>query len=144
MAETDHPVALQRIGEKHEEEDPTSIEAIGSGGLGVSPTSRRLAGLFSEEESPLLSRLDEAAKAIRELEILDPATRDFTQGFENARAELEDLSVSLSRYLDNLDFDAGEQSAVESRLDILSSLKRKYGPSVDDVLVHRENANPIR
>lgn len=103
-------------------------------------TTRQLVDLFSENEVSVTSRLHEAGRALRELESVDPAARAFTAGFDTARVELEELSASLTRYLDGLEFDPAEQQAIEARLDILSGLKRKYGPSLEEVLAHREEA----
>ena len=47
---------------------------------------------------------------------------------------LEDVSKRLEDILDGLDFDGERLLQVESRLDLINSITRKYGGQVDDVL----------
>ena len=47
---------------------------------------------------------------------------------------LEDVSKRLEDILDGLDFDGDRLLQVESRLDLINSITRKYGGQVDDVL----------
>lgn len=55
-----------------------------------------------------------------------------------AVAELQDISAALSDIADSLDFDESEARRVEERLDLIRSLRKKYGPTVEDVLSFRE------
>ncbi len=55
-------------------------------------------------------------------------------------AEMQDISDTLSDLTDGLEFDEAEARAVEDRLDLIRSLKKKYGPSVEDVLAFRDRA----
>jgi len=48
--------------------------------------------------------------------------------------QLEDVVGSLRRYLRQVESDEPRLDEVEARLDILNRLKRKYGPSLDDVI----------
>ena len=59
---------------------------------------------------------------------------------EAASAELRDIADTLSDLSENLEFDEEEARRVEDRLDLIRSLKRKYGPSADDVTEFRRKA----
>lgn len=52
----------------------------------------------------------------------------------NAKIELQDVSDSLNKYLTNTQFDEGEFNRVDERLDVYSSIKRKYGKDVAGVI----------
>ena len=49
------------------------------------------------------------------------------------------IKKQLSDVIDELDFDAGSLQQIEARLEVIHSITRKYGGSVDDVLDYYEN-----
>ena len=96
--------------------------------------------LLSTGDSSVIGQLAEAQKLITELERLDPEAIDTTQGFDAARIELEELARGVESYLDAAEFDAEAVSELERRVDQLETLKRKYGNTVEEILVHGEQA----
>lgn len=59
---------------------------------------------------------------------------------EALSAEMQDLTDTLSDMADGLEFDEAEARRVEDRLDLIRSLKKKYGATVEEVLRFREKA----
>ena len=55
---------------------------------------------------------------------------------QSAYYQLEDASYSLRNYRDNIEFNPERLEEVEDRLDMLSSLKRKYGDNAEDILAY--------
>lgn len=55
---------------------------------------------------------------------------------QSAYYQLEDASYSLRNYRDNIEFNPERLEEVEDRLDLLSSLKRKYGDNAEDILAY--------
>jgi len=56
-------------------------------------------------------------------------------------SQLNDLAASLSRYIDGLDSDGpAELEMLQQRRALVTSLMRKYGPSLDEVLAYYENS----
>jgi DNA repair protein RecN (Recombination protein N) len=98
------------------------------------------AGLLGQEEAGVLARLGELQKLVRELEKLDPSVRERTSGLEGAVLELQDMERALCDYSEELELDPAEAAALEARINLLESLKRKYGPTLADVLSHRDEA----
>ena len=88
----------------------------------------------------ILERLSEVQRLVRDLEKLDPSIRDRTASLETACLELQDLESNLADYSDELDIDPAEAASLEERVNLLESLKRKYGPSLTDVLARRDAA----
>jgi DNA repair protein RecN (Recombination protein N) len=88
----------------------------------------------------ILERLAEVQRLVRDLEKLDPSIRDRTSSLETACLELQDLESNLADYANELDINPAEAAALEERVNLLESLKRKYGPSLTDVLARREAA----
>lgn len=91
-------------------------------------------------EDGILERLTEVQRLVRDLEKLDPSIRERTASLETACMELQDLESTLTDYADELDIDPAEAATLEERVNLLESLKRKYGPSLGDVLSRREAA----
>lgn len=88
----------------------------------------------------ILERLTEVQRLVRDLEKLDPAIRDHTASLETACLELQDLEQNLTDYADELDIDPAEAATLEERVNVIETLKRKYGPSLADVLARRATA----
>ncbi len=88
----------------------------------------------------VLGRLAEVQRLVRELEKLDPSIREQTASLETAVLELQDLESNLADYAGELDIDPAEAAALEERVNLLESLKRKYGPTLADVIARRESA----
>ncbi len=93
--------------------------------------------LISQGEDALMDRLGQLQKICRDLESLDPELRESLEGLDRAVMELQEIDSSLTVYLDSLSTDPGELAALEQRINTLESLKRKYGPSLSDVLARR-------
>ncbi|MEO5712194.1 MAG: DNA repair protein RecN [Luteolibacter sp.] len=88
----------------------------------------------------ILERLSEVQRLVRDLEKLDPSIRERTASLETACLELQDLESNLADYADELDINPAEAANLEERVNLLESLKRKYGPSLTDVLARRDAA----
>jgi len=88
----------------------------------------------------ILERLGEVQRLVRDLEKLDPSVRERTGGLETAVLELQDLERALAEYSEELEIDPQEAAALEERVNLLESLKRKYGPTLADVLERRDTA----
>jgi DNA repair protein RecN (Recombination protein N) len=91
-------------------------------------------------EDGILERLSEVQRLVRDLEKLDPSICERTASLETACLELQDLESNLADYADELDIDPAEAASLEERVNLLESLKRKYGPSLADVLARRDAA----
>ncbi|MBK1825781.1 DNA repair protein RecN [Haloferula rosea] len=97
-----------------------------------------VAGHLGGEDDGVLQRLSEVQRLVRELEKLDPTVADRTLGLEGAVLELQELEESLRDYADDLDLDPAEAAELEERVNLFENLKRKYGPTLQAVLAHRD------
>lgn len=88
----------------------------------------------------ILERLADVQRLVRDLEKLDPSVRDRTAGLETATLELQELEGTLADYAGELDTDPAEAAGLEERVNLVESLKRKYGPGLADVLARRDAA----
>jgi len=106
----------------------------------LAEAARAMAGLLSESEECILDRLGEVQRLARDLEKLDPSVAESLQGLATASVELEELARTLARYLAELDLDPAGAQALEDRVNLVESLKRKYGATLADVIAWQEKA----
>ena len=102
--------------------------------------STAVAQELTESEPSILSRLGDTARLLRELEKLDPAAAKLTEGHTAALVELEELARELVTYSEKLDLDPEQLAELEERLNLIQTLKRKYGPTLEQVVVFGEEA----
>jgi DNA repair protein RecN (Recombination protein N) len=102
-------------------------------------TSAAASGTLAGEDG-ILAQLAVLQRQARELEKLDPSTASLLAPLETALVELQELEANLTDYADSLDSDPAEAAVLEERVNLIESLKRKYGPSLADVLARRDEA----
>ncbi len=75
-----------------------------------------------------------AAAAIRSAAELDPRLAEHASRLEGLAEESSDAAAEIRRYGDVLDTDPRRLEAIESRLAVLDTIKRKYGGTLDSAL----------
>lgn len=86
------------------------------------------------EEGSLFNQLGALGRTLHELQRIDSAAQTFADAHEQTVASLRDLQASLSRYTDRVDLDPARLAQLEERLNLIHSLKRKYGASLAEVI----------
>jgi len=94
-------------------------------------------GHLSEAITP---GLEDLQRATAELRKIDPATADLADEVESSVVQMQELERSVMDYLDELEIDPAEVQEVEERFNLVETLKRKYGPTLQDALDHAEAA----
>ena len=87
-----------------------------------------------EGEQAALASLGQVWKRIEELSALDPRFAPYLEPREAVKSQLEDLAHFLRAYGSDIDASPARLQEVEDRLALLERLKRKYGPSLADVI----------
>ena len=86
--------------------------------------------------SSLLSGMRSLGKRLDEIARLDPsAMREATGRHHEVLSSLNDWSAEVAEYLSSLEAQPGRADELESRLATIERLKKKYGPSIDPILV---------
>lgn len=90
---------------------------------------------LTEADGAVTDQLGHFFHLLREIESLDPERGALLTGqLEECVTALQDLSRELGDYAESIDLDAEELARLEDRLDLIQRLKRKYGPTLADVL----------
>ena len=73
-----------------------------------------------------------------ELAALDPQFQPYLDARDGIKSQLEDLAAFLRQYAAGIEASPARLQQVEERLALLERLKRKYGPTLQDVVARRE------
>jgi DNA repair protein RecN (Recombination protein N) len=95
---------------------------------------------LSDDENSLAAQAGSLGRTLMEMKRLDPDALCLFSLHEQALSFLRDLQSDLSHYADKLDIDPARLPLLEERLNLIQSLKRKYGPTVADVIESGELA----
>ncbi|MBN1685805.1 MAG: DNA repair protein RecN [Spirochaetales bacterium] len=90
--------------------------------------------LVAESGNGTLASLRSAAHDLSALSGIDISLAPYIERFNNAYYEIEDISESIRRYRDGIDFSPRRLEECEERLSALRRLEKKYGPTIKDVI----------
>ena len=90
-------------------------------------------GLLYEQEGAALPLLSQVWKRVADLSAIDASFAGHLQARDGIRAQLDDLALTLRDYHERFDVAPGRLAEVEDRLALLERLKRKHGPTLEDV-----------
>ncbi|CAN5897676.1 DNA repair protein RecN [soil metagenome] len=82
-----------------------------------------------------------AVQSLTSLEKIDPGMAAARQTAETAALQLEELVRDLRNFAEGVEYDQNRLADIEERLNLISSLKRKYGDSVKEILEFETRAN---
>jgi DNA repair protein RecN (Recombination protein N) len=94
-------------------------------------------GALYEEDHAVLAGLNAVWKRVGELAALDARFASFLERRDGVQSELEELAFFLRDYASNLDASPERLQQVEDRLAQLEHLKRRYGPTLAEVIEKR-------
>lgn len=97
--------------------------------------------LYDDDEHGLATLLGDAQNAASELSEYGKKFKDFATSVDDGAYALNDARSELSSLMDQMDFDEERFQYVTNRLDTLNSLKKKYGPSLEDVFKFYEKVD---
>lgn len=90
--------------------------------------------MLDAEEFSSLSNVRSAMNDLESIEEYDTSYKELSGQLAETFYALEDISKRLEDVVDSLEFDGNRLMQVESRLDLIHSITRKYGGQVKDVL----------
>ena len=91
-----------------------------------------------ESDDAILAGLGSVWRRVAELAALDPQFTPYLDSRDGIKSQLEDLAGFLRKYADNIEASPARLQQVEERLALLERLKRKYGPTLADVIARRD------
>jgi DNA repair protein RecN (Recombination protein N) len=87
-----------------------------------------------ESDQAVLAGLGGVWKRVGELATIDTQFAPYLDARDNIKSQLEDLAFFLRNYAEGVDAAPARLQQVEDRLSLLERLKRKYGPTLSEVI----------
>ncbi|HFI0304211.1 TPA: DNA repair protein RecN [Streptococcus suis] len=100
----------------------------------IADTLTNAYALLDNEDFSSVNNIRSAMGDLQSLEEFDPEYKVLSTSLTEAYYVMEDVAKRLGDVVDNLEFDGNRLMQLESRLDLLNTMTKKYGGSVDDVL----------
>ncbi|MCI8640469.1 MAG: DNA repair protein RecN [Clostridia bacterium] len=85
-----------------------------------------------------IDSLNIAIKALEKIETIDVRYETISSNLKNIYYELQEIGIDISKYREDIYFNEAERTEVEERLDLIYSLKRKYGNNILEILNYKE------
>lgn len=78
-----------------------------------------------------------AIKALEKIENIDKKYEQLSSSLKNIYYELQEVSREINGQKEEIYFDEEENNFIEERLDLINTLKRKYGNSIQEILEYK-------
>ena len=96
-----------------------------------------------DDDASDYSSLSMVRNAMNELESASqfdaPSYAKLSEKIADAYYLLEDAAADLEKRIDDLEFNPSELAMIEDRISVLTTLKKKYGPELTDILAYLAN-----
>ena len=123
-----------------EEEQVTQEHNRASNAAKLLQLSQAALDLLAESETSLLTQAGVIGRTLQELHRVDAGAMSLAELHEQGVSSLRDLQSELSRYADKVDVDPARLAELDERLNLLHTLKRKYGATLGEVMAFGEEA----
>lgn len=107
--------------------------------------AEKIASNLQEAEGQIntnaIDAMNIAIKALEKIESYNEEYSEIANRLKGAYYEIQEAARDLAYLGEDLYFDEDEQTKVEERLDLINSLKRKYGNDISEILEYKEKVN---
>ena len=86
-----------------------------------------------------IDALSTAIRALEKIEDIDKQYEETSSNLKNIYYELQEISRDISNNSEEICFDEAERNNIEERLDMIYSLKRKYGNTIEEIIEYKNN-----
>lgn len=85
-----------------------------------------------------IDAISKAVKALEKIEGIDEKYQEKSNNLKSIYYDLQELARDINYFKEDIDFDEEERQKVETRLDLIFSLKRKYGNNIEEIIAYKE------
>ena len=85
-----------------------------------------------------IDSINVAIRALEKIESIDDIYSEKLSSLKNIYYDIQELSRDITNLNEDIYFDEEERNEIESRLDVIYSLKRKYGNSIEEILTYKD------
>ncbi len=95
---------------------------------------------LADEDDSILLRMTQVQRSLREIQKLDIHSSEIADGFAAAQAMTEESARAIRTYADHLEIDPEKVTVLEERINLIETLKRKYGKNLGEILLFGQKA----
>jgi len=88
-------------------------------------------------DGAILGQLRRISGSICDLSTIDHSLQDLASSLEGAYLQLEDAAITLRDYASHIESDPAALQQADDRLDLIGRLKKKYAPTVEEILSYK-------
>lgn len=92
-------------------------------------------------DGAILGQLRRITGSVAELATIDHSLQELAGSLENAYLQLEDAAITLRDYASRIESDPAALQQTDDRLDLINRLKKKYAPTVAEILAYQAGIN---
>ncbi|TGK17482.1 DNA repair protein RecN [Leptospira fluminis] len=123
-----------------EEEELSKEESLLSHGERLSENLEIITGLLSETEDSVLSSFSRILIAAEKMKGIHSDYAELEGALREVYVTLREINTNVQDQKDEIYFSPDRLAHVQGRLDLIQKLKKKYGGSVQEVLLSKRNA----
>ena len=101
---------------------------------------RALYDSFDRHES-VMDLIGQVSKDLSQMEQLDPSLSQNLESVDALTHQVDELARALRSYRDGIEYSPDRLQELQERLDLINSLKRKYGSTIGEILAFGERAS---
>ena len=124
-----------------EEEQVTQEYQRASNAAKLLQLSQTALDALAESDDALLTQAGIVGRTLQELQRVDAGASPILELHGQAVGSLRELQAELSRYVDKVDLNPERLQELEERLNLIHSLKRKYAPTLAEVIAFGADAH---
>ena len=124
-----------------EDAEIEKLHAVAANAREILQLSSSAVDLLTESEESLLERITAVRRLFLSLERIDEESAvKFQEQLEQISDAIRNLSDEITSHAETVDLDAESFAAMEERMHDLQTLKRKFGPTIEDILHYLDEA----
>lgn len=95
-------------------------------------------GLLYDEEGSVIERIQMIIRQGQDVSSIDPKISELVKNLKASLIQLEEISIEFRDYSKKIEANPERLDEIENRLQELDRLKRKYGPTIEDILAFKK------
>lgn len=104
-------------------------------------TSQEAYAALYGDDGAVLDRLAEVKVKVAAIAGIDESLAPLLESLAGAAAQLEDAAITLRDYASRVEADPARLDQVEERLDLIRRLKKKYAPTLEEIIAYGQEAD---
>lgn len=123
---------------KLKEGEEENLEAVRTKMLHSEKIAESLEEVDGEIGENAIDSISKAVRALEKIETFDVVYEEKLNSLRSIYYDIQEFSRDISNLKEDMEFDEEERSRIETRLDCVFALKRKYGNTIEEILTYQK------